>query len=81
MEGKLISLILLYIAISIGIWLLLREVMCWYFKINQAISLQKRTNELLEQLIRQNNGMQHKEKSAVRNEAGSNDEIDQLLDL
>jgi hypothetical protein len=35
-----LSIILIILAISIGLFFLLREVMCWYFKINQLIDLQ-----------------------------------------
>tara|TARA_R110002126_G_scaffold288330_1_gene441971 strand:- start:248 stop:421 length:174 start_codon:yes stop_codon:yes gene_type:complete len=33
------EMMFLSIAISVGVFLLLREVFCWYFKINQRISL------------------------------------------
>ena len=33
------QIILLSIAISVGLFLLLREVFCWYFKINKRIAL------------------------------------------
>ena len=33
------EMMFLSIAISVGVFLLLREVFCWYFKINQRVSL------------------------------------------
>ena len=42
---------LVFIAILIGLFLLLREVMCWYYKINKRIQLQEETNRLLKKLI------------------------------
>jgi len=33
------------------LWLLIREINCWYFKINERVRLQRRTNELLEKVI------------------------------
>ncbi len=32
-------------------WLVCRELVCWYYKINEKIKLQKKTNELLEQIL------------------------------
>ena len=39
------------IAISVGVFLLLREVFCWYFKINQRTKVMK---EILGELIKLN---------------------------
>jgi hypothetical protein len=39
------------IAIAILLFFLLREVMCWYYKINKQIELQKETNDLLSKLL------------------------------
>ena len=35
----------------VGLFLLLREVMCWYYKINERISVQQETNKLLGRLL------------------------------
>ena len=35
----------------IVVWLIIRELICWYYKINERIKLQKETNELLEKLL------------------------------
>lgn len=48
---KAIPLIFVYLAIVVVIFLIFREVFCWYWKINIRISLQKETNLLLKRLI------------------------------
>jgi hypothetical protein len=48
--GSILGLIL-FILILFAIWLIIRELVCWYYKINERIVLQKRTNDLLEQLL------------------------------
>lgn len=45
---------LLVIAILIILFLLLREVVMWYWKINERIKLQKETNDLLAKLLSKN---------------------------
>jgi len=51
------SFLLVVVAVSIGLFLALREVYCWYFKLNKIVDIleknqqiQKETNKLLEQL-------------------------------
>jgi hypothetical protein len=39
------------IVIAILLFFLLRELMCWYYKINTRAELQKETNKLLRELI------------------------------
>jgi hypothetical protein len=46
--------IFLSIAISIGVFLLLREVFCWYFKINKRISL---LSDIKDELVKANEGV------------------------
>jgi len=43
--------ILFVIAIAIVLLMVIREIVCWYSKINERIELQKQTNELLKKLI------------------------------
>ena len=50
MTYLIVSLIIVII-----LFLLFREVVCWYLKINTKISEQKRTIEILENLINQKN--------------------------
>ena len=45
------EMMFLSIAISVGVFLLLREVFCWYFKINQRAKVMK---EILGELIKLN---------------------------
>ena len=42
---------LIIIIVIISIWFLIRELICWYYKINERVKLQKETNELLEKLL------------------------------
>jgi len=50
-NGNSFGFFLVIISILIVLWLILREFICWYYKINERVSLQKRTNQLLEELI------------------------------
>jgi hypothetical protein len=44
------------IAVFIGVFILLREFFCWYFKINESVRVQKLTAETLLKLYEQNGG-------------------------
>lgn len=44
--------LLITIVVVVGIFLLCRELMCWYWKINEMLSEQKKTNQLLTELVR-----------------------------
>ncbi|MDA3930315.1 MAG: hypothetical protein PF541_15300 [Prolixibacteraceae bacterium] len=46
-----IESLLITIAAVVIVFLILREVFCWYWKINQRISLQKEQNELLKKIV------------------------------
>ena len=46
--------IFLSIAISIGVFLLLREVFCWYFKINKRLSV---LQDIKDELVKANEGV------------------------
>jgi len=61
MGTEFIVAFLIYLAILVVVFLLLRQVMCWYWKINQhlvnqeeQIKIQKETNDLLIKLIKGN---------------------------
>jgi hypothetical protein len=58
--GEAISWIILWVIVVVVLWLLLRELVCWYYKINERITLQKETNELLKKLLQK---MSEKEAS------------------
>ncbi|GGD50442.1 hypothetical protein GCM10011361_16380 [Muriicola marianensis] len=51
-----ILLLILTVAVSIAVFLLLREVVCWYYKINERTKIQKLTLETLLKLYEQNGG-------------------------
>lgn len=48
---NILTSVLVITAIIALLLFALREIMCWYWKVNERIELQKRTNELLEKLI------------------------------
>ncbi len=39
------------IAIALGILYVIRELICWYYKINDRILLQQETNRLLKEIL------------------------------
>jgi len=45
-----IETMLITIVVIVGVFLLLREILCWYWKINQRVSLQKEQIELLKKI-------------------------------
>jgi hypothetical protein len=49
-----LEILFLSIAISVGVFLLLREVFCWYFKINKRISL---LQDIKDELVKANEGV------------------------
>jgi hypothetical protein len=53
--------ILLIIAATVVVFLILREVVCWYFKINERVKLQAESNCLqkgiLQELVDMNSGL------------------------
>jgi hypothetical protein len=62
------SFVFIVFIIVITIWLIIRELICWYYKINERLSEQRKTNLLLEQLLEINKGL--------KNDAGNPNEID-----
>lgn len=46
----LLDSVLVYIFIAIIFWLLVREIMCWYWKINRAITLLESIDRKLDKL-------------------------------
>jgi hypothetical protein len=48
---NLFASIIIGLIVFILVFLLLREVMCWYYKINERLSVQKETNRLLAKLL------------------------------
>lgn len=48
--GTIVGIIIVT-AIVVGLLFVIREIVCWYFKINERIDLQKETNKLLIKII------------------------------
>lgn len=59
------NILIFIIAASIAVFLILRELMCWYYKINERVKLQQETNRLLAELIKQNSGEPKSAESKV----------------
>ena len=60
---SIMSSVLIFLVIIVALFFLLREVMCWYYKINDIVKLQedqlqlqKTTVQLLEKLVMANKG-------------------------
>ena len=51
--------IVIFIAVLIGIFLIMREINIWYFKIDKRIQLQEETNRLLKQLVEKSADKKH----------------------
>ncbi len=50
---NLVSTILITVVILVVVFLILREVICWYWKINERISLQKEQNLILNKILQE----------------------------
>lgn len=50
MENQIITFSIIAIVILFIIFMILRELNCWYWKINRRIELQSQTNELLKKI-------------------------------
>jgi hypothetical protein len=55
-SGAQLLTILVFTIVSIAIFLLCREIICWYFKINEGLRLQTRQVNLTIMLIKELNG-------------------------
>ena len=58
--------VFLTIAVTIAVFLLLREVLCWYFKINKRVALQEK---VLDELVKLNS--LNSDLSTISSEAAS----------
>jgi hypothetical protein len=67
MDSVIVNVII-FIVVLVVIFLIGREIFCWYLKINERITLQIKTNELLEKLVNRSN-------SSFDNFPSSNDKI------
>lgn len=50
---NLVPMILITVVILVIVFLIFREVACWYWKINEKISLQKDQNLILEEILKE----------------------------
>jgi len=65
------------LAILLIIFLLARELWCWYWKINEIVKLQKETNKLLKELIAKDSG---RRSSPVSGPKVNNFEFEKIMD-
>lgn len=47
------STIIISVVVFVAVFLILREVFCWYWKINERISLQQEQNGILKKILRE----------------------------
>lgn len=64
-----IGIIVIVIVVIILLFFLLREVNCWYWKINERISLMKEQNDLLRNLLSGSNSQEKVETGIVSENA------------
>ncbi len=76
-NSNIFPVVLVGLIISISLFLLLRELANWYWKINERIENQKETNLLLEKILMQLEGMNTRIKN--QNKRGENLNNDFLL--
>jgi len=85
---SVISTILVVLVILAVIFLILREVMCWYWKINERISLQKEQNLILKRILDElRNEPRTKKKNHTKKETNNytsnnldNEEADEVIE-
>jgi hypothetical protein len=80
--GQLIVLIISLI-VAIAFFILIRELVCWYYKINVRIELQTETNSLLKRLVEKNESKIGKKNNSDDSEAafyGDKNELKKALD-
>ena len=49
-------IVIICVGIFIALFFIFRELMCWYWKVNERVNLQKKANNLLEQILKQLGG-------------------------
>ncbi|MFT3796494.1 hypothetical protein [Flavobacterium sp.] len=63
--GELVIVLLIIIAVNIGVFLIIRELILWYWKINKSIQLQEETNSLLRQILNSQTTTQPNQLNAI----------------
>jgi len=61
-SGTVFLNLIVYLAIIVGIFLLCRELICWYWKINKTISNQEEIIRLLRKIANENNETDNNQK-------------------
>ena len=61
-SGTVFLNLIVYLAIIVGIFLLCRELVCWYWKINKTISNQEEIIRLLRKIANENNETDNNQK-------------------
>lgn len=61
--------IIIYLIMFICIWILLREIKCWYWKVNDILREQQRQTEALYQIINELQIARQKEESKDKESA------------
>ena len=80
MDGGDLALIIIgSIIVAVVVFLLCRELMCWYYKINKLVGLMEKQNKLLTQLLI-HHGVEVAEESDDSEEEAENGEIDEAED-
>lgn len=76
-----ISFLLMGLLIFILFFLVIREIVCWYYKINHRITLQENTNKLLEELISETKkNRNHTDDSETKNTVYNKEELQKALE-
>lgn len=77
-----LTILIIGLLIAILFFLLIREVICWYYKINVRIELQIETNSLLRKLLKKNESKISETINSNNTEApfyGDRDELKKAL--
>ncbi|UAM97741.1 hypothetical protein K8354_15800 [Polaribacter litorisediminis] len=81
MTAQLTVLTVIFLG-AIIFFLLIREIVCWYYKINIRIELQKETNSLLRRLVEKNESKVSEKNNSDSSETtfyGDKDELKKAL--
>lgn len=77
---NVVSTILITIVILVVVFLILREVNCWYWKINERISLQKEQNSILEKILKELKNEPKSKKKSTSQKNGDDYIVDKTID-
>jgi len=77
---SVLSTIIITIVILVVVFLILREVNCWYWKINERISLQNEQNSILEKILKELKNEPKSKHKSTSSKKGDNYNADKTLD-